>query len=52
MGDISWGLQCPKLTPILGGMLVHGTFLQLIYVNYPNIYVCVACTHLNWRKFG
>ena len=29
------------------GMLVHGTFLQLIYINYLNVYVYVACTHLN-----
>ena len=51
MGDISWGLQCPKLTPPPlsppDGMLVHGTFLQLIYINYLNVYVYVACTHLN-----
>ena len=33
--------------PLPDGMLVHGTFLQLIYINYPNIYVYVACTHLN-----
>ena len=33
--------------PPLDGMLVHGTFLQLIYINYLNVYVYVACTHLN-----
>ena len=48
IGDISyWGLQCLKLTPPPGWDVSPWHFFAVNIINYRNVYVYVACTHLN-----